>query len=98
MAAQNAANTIKQRLAAFAADAGAAARRRGRLRRRPCRGGDRDLPFGELVPRGLWARISLSATGYYDAEDPYDRAPHRGRPFYLFRLWRGGVRGGRSTR
>jgi xanthine dehydrogenase large subunit len=85
MAALNAANTLKDRLAAFAA-----ARWGGR---------PEDVAFtpagvrvaGELVPFGILCRqahigrVSLSATGYYATPKiAYDRASHRGRPFYYF--------------
>lgn len=43
------------------------------------------LSFREFVNRAYLARISLSATGYYKTPDiHYDRATHKGRPFYYF--------------
>jgi xanthine dehydrogenase large subunit len=83
MAAQAAARTIKARLVEFAA------------REFNCvqvvfgpdgiQAGDVKLTFTELVRRAYFARISLSATGYYRTpEIHYDRARHQGRPFYYY--------------
>jgi xanthine dehydrogenase large subunit len=83
MAAQAAARTIKARLVEFAA------------REFNCvqvvfgpdgiQAGDVTLTFTELVRRAYFARISLSATGYYRTpEIHYDRARHQGRPFYYY--------------
>ena len=72
MAAKNAAETIKQRLDAFAGDAQPDA---------PARAG----AFAELCRRAHLARISLAATGFYATPKiHYDRASHRGRPFLYF--------------
>jgi xanthine dehydrogenase large subunit len=69
MAAKNAAETIKQRLDAFAATQPDSA----------------SWSFGELCRRAHIARISLAATGYYATPKiEYDRASHRGRPFLYF--------------
>jgi xanthine dehydrogenase large subunit len=69
MAAKNAAETIKQRLDAFAATEPDSA----------------DWSFAELCRRAHLARISLAATGYYATPRiHYDRASHRGRPFLYF--------------
>jgi xanthine dehydrogenase large subunit len=69
MAARNAAETIRERLDAFAAtelDSGS-------------------WTFAELCRRAHLARISLAATGYYATPKiAYDRASHRGRPFLYF--------------
>jgi xanthine dehydrogenase large subunit len=69
MAARNAAETIKQRLDAFAATDPHSA----------------NWSFPELCRRAHLARISLAASGYYATPKiHYDRATHRGRPFLYF--------------
>ena len=69
MAAKNAAETIRQRLDAFAATQPGAA----------------SWTFAELCRRAHLARISLAATGFYATPKiEYDRANHRGRPFLYF--------------
>jgi xanthine dehydrogenase large subunit len=69
MAAKNAAETIKERLDAFAATQPEAA----------------GWSFAELCRRAHLARISLAATGFYATPKiHYDRASHRGRPFLYF--------------
>jgi xanthine dehydrogenase large subunit len=69
MAAKNAAETIKQRLDAFAATEPESA----------------GWTFAELCRRAHLARISLAATGFYATPRiHYDRASHRGRPFLYF--------------
>jgi len=69
MAAQNAAETIKQRLDEFAAD----------------QPGSDGWNFPELCRRAHLGRISLSATGFYATPKiHYDRATHTGRPFLYF--------------
>jgi xanthine dehydrogenase large subunit len=69
MAAKNAAETIRERLDAFAATDPESA----------------GWTFGELCRRAHLARISLAATGYYATPRiHYDRASHSGRPFLYF--------------
>jgi xanthine dehydrogenase large subunit len=69
MAAKNAAETIRERLAAFAAT----------------QEGSAGWTFAELCRRAHLARISLAATGFYATPKiHYDRANHRGRPFLYF--------------
>ncbi|WP_395611737.1 xanthine dehydrogenase molybdopterin binding subunit [Allosphingosinicella sp.] len=69
MAAQRAAETIKQRLDEFAAG----------------QTGSADWSFAELCRRAHMGRISLSATGFYATPKiHYDRAMHTGRPFLYF--------------
>jgi xanthine dehydrogenase large subunit len=69
MAAQRAAETIRERLDDFAAT----------------QPGSEEWSFGELCRRAHLARISLSATGFYATPKiHYDRATHRGRPFLYF--------------
>src|SRR4051794_6478952 len=69
MAAQRAAETIRERLATFA---------KGQE-------GSESWSFAELCRRAHLARIPLSATGFYATPKiHYDRAAHRGRPFLYF--------------
>jgi xanthine dehydrogenase large subunit len=85
MAAQRAALTIRDRLAALAAaDLGCApgeiAFAGGEVS-----GNGRSCAFDDLCRRAHLARISLAATGFYATPDIfYDRASHRGRPFLYF--------------
>ena len=85
MAALAAATTIRDRLAAFlASEHGCSA---GDIR---FDGDGVDVPggrigFGALCRMAHRARISLSSTGFYATpEIAYDRAAHKGRPFYYF--------------
>jgi xanthine dehydrogenase large subunit len=69
MAAKNAAETIRERLDAFAAT----------------QEGSASWTFGQLCRRAHLARISLAATGFYATPKiHYDRASHSGRPFLYF--------------
>jgi xanthine dehydrogenase large subunit len=69
MAAKNAAETIRERLDAFAAT----------------QEGSASWTFWELCRRAHLARISLAATGFYATPKiHYDRRTHRGRPFLYF--------------
>ncbi|HEX6375252.1 MAG TPA: xanthine dehydrogenase molybdopterin binding subunit [Allosphingosinicella sp.] len=69
MAAQRAAETIRERLDTFAAG----------------QPGSEEWSFAELCRRAHLARIPLSATGFYATPKiHYDRASHRGRPFLYF--------------
>jgi xanthine dehydrogenase large subunit len=85
-AAQAAARTIKDRLAAFAAakygvPAAAVTFDAGRVR-----AGDRaELSFEELVMQAYHARVPLSATGFYATPKiGYDPQTLTGRPFFYF--------------
>jgi xanthine dehydrogenase large subunit len=85
MAARAAAQTLRERLAAFAArkfgcDAGSVIFSAGVVQA----GGQR-VPFAELVDAAYHARISLSATGFYATPKiHYDRETLTGRPFFYF--------------
>lgn len=69
MAAQRAAETIRERLDTFAAG----------------QPGSDEWSFAELCRRAHLARIPLLATGFYATPDiHYDRATHSGRPFLYF--------------
>ena len=85
MAAFNAAVELRDRLTTFAA------RHRGvppesiRFTRDGVRIGDECVPFATLCRQAHIGRVSLSATGYYATPKiEYDRAAHKGRPFYYF--------------
>jgi xanthine dehydrogenase large subunit len=82
MAALDAANQIKARLAAFARETYGAEPVFGldgvRL-------GERHMSFKTFVNEAYLARVSLSAAGFYKTPDiHYDRESHTGRPFYYF--------------
>ncbi len=48
-------------------------------------GGGKRMTFAELARASHLARVSLSSTGFYRTPKiHYDRAQHRGRPFYYF--------------
>ena len=69
MAAQRAAETIRERLDTFAAG----------------QPGSGEWSFAELCRRAHLARIPLLATGFYATPDiHYDRSTHSGRPFLYF--------------
>jgi xanthine dehydrogenase large subunit len=85
MAAFNAAMTIRERLVQFLARTyGVEA---SEVRFTPegvCVAGEA-LPFGHVARKAHIGRVSLSSTGYYATPGiAYDRAAHRGRPFYYF--------------
>ncbi|GHC82678.1 xanthine dehydrogenase molybdopterin binding subunit [Novosphingobium pokkalii] len=85
MAALDAAETIRARLADFCArtfgcEIDAVVFAGGEVQA----GGER-MPWATLCRRAHMARISLSATGFYATPDlHYDRAAHQGQPFYYF--------------
>ena len=85
MAALDAAETIKGRLIDFAAERFDVPREQVRFEPGRVVIGNAALAFAELVEQAYLARVSLSATGFYKTpEIHYDRAQHRGRPFYYF--------------
>ncbi len=85
MAAHNAAMTIRERVTAFLArtygcDEGAVAFTPAGV----VVGGE-TIPFGTVARKAHLGRVSLSATGFYATPHIlYDRAAHKGRPFYYF--------------
>ncbi len=85
MAARNAARTVRERLAAFVADRenadpGDVVFDGGRVR---CRAYDGS--FADTARAAWFARVPLSATGFYKTPDiHYDRDTGRGRPFFYF--------------
>jgi xanthine dehydrogenase large subunit len=85
MAAANAAQAIKARLVAFAAEEFAVPEAQVRFTLDGVSIGQQLIGFTELVRRAYFKRISLSATGYYRTpEIHYDRATHQGRPFFYY--------------
>jgi len=85
MAALNAAETIKDRLTEFAAERFGIARERIRFHANQIFLDNAPMAFADLIKEAYLARVPLSATGFYKTpEIHYDRAGHRGRPFYYF--------------
>ncbi|UKE74232.1 xanthine dehydrogenase molybdopterin binding subunit [Xanthomonas graminis] len=85
MAAYNAASEIRARLAALAAERGGVAPEHVCFAAGKVVAGSLELEFGALCRQAHMARISLAASGYYATPKiHYDRASHRGRPFYYF--------------
>jgi xanthine dehydrogenase large subunit len=85
LAAFNAAVELRERLVAFAARHRGVAEESVRFTAEGVRIGDDLVPFATLCRQAHIGRISLSATGYYATPKiEYDRAAHKGRPFYYF--------------
>ncbi|KEQ53785.1 xanthine dehydrogenase molybdopterin binding subunit [Sphingobium chlorophenolicum] len=85
MAAHEAAMTIKARLVAFTARTFGCAEEDVNFAGGDVFAGSERLPFGQLCRKAHIGRVSLSATGYYATPRiAYDRATHKGRPFYYF--------------
>jgi xanthine dehydrogenase large subunit len=85
MAALNAADTLKARLIEFAARRWRCAPADVAFTPEGLRAGAELIAFETLCRQAHLGRISLSATGYYATPKiAYDRANHRGRPFYYF--------------
>jgi len=84
-AAQAAARKLKRRLTAFAADHFSIAEDEIEFTNNQVRAGTRTIPFRELVQKAWFARVSLSATGYYRTPKiSYDRSTFSGRPFFYY--------------
>ena len=85
MAAFAAANTIRGRLAEFAAQTCDCAPEQVVFTSAGVVAGAQTIPFAILCQRAYRARVSLSSTGFYATPQiTYDRAAHRGMPFYYF--------------
>ncbi|MET0238500.1 MAG: xanthine dehydrogenase molybdopterin binding subunit [Sphingobium sp.] len=85
MAAFNAAETIRQRLAALAAERAGCAAETVLFANGRVIAGESVMDFGELCRLAHMARISLSSTGFYATPKiHYDRVRHEGRPFLYF--------------
>ena len=88
-AAQAAARKIKKRLIRFAAKHFSVSKKSVQFRNNEIhiadKKGDKRIKFSELVHLAWFARISLSATGFYRTPKiNYDRATFSGRPFFYF--------------
>ncbi|MBI2312646.1 MAG: xanthine dehydrogenase molybdopterin binding subunit [Betaproteobacteria bacterium] len=84
-AAQAAARAIKERLTAFAAEHFKVAPEKVVFRNNHVQAGDKTISFDELVKLAYFARVSLSATGFYRTPKiGYDRKTWSGNPFYYF--------------
>jgi xanthine dehydrogenase large subunit len=84
-AAQAAAQEIKRRLTEFAARHFGVASEAIVFRANAIRAGDKSISFNELVKLAYFARVSLSATGFYRTPKiGYDRKTWSGMPFYYF--------------
>ncbi|HCL77617.1 xanthine dehydrogenase molybdopterin binding subunit [Stutzerimonas nitrititolerans] len=84
-AAQNAAQTIKQRLVEFAARHYSVTEEDVQFKNGQVRIRDRFVAFEELIQQAYFGQVSLSATGFYRTPKIYyDRDQARGRPFYYF--------------
>ncbi len=85
MAAFNAAEAIRARLAAFAAGKFGGTPEAVRFTRDGVIANGELVPFDTLCRLAHLGRISLSSTGFYATPHiAYDRASHRGRPFLYF--------------
>ncbi len=84
-AAQNAAQTIKQRLVEFAARKWQIFEEDVELKNGQVRLRDHYISFEELIQQAYFGQVSLSSTGFYRTPKIYyDRSQARGRPFYYF--------------
>jgi len=84
-AAQNAAETIKQRLVEFAADKYQVEPQNVVFHNGQVRVGEQIISFESLIQQAYFGQVSLSSTGYYKTPKIfYDRTQARGRPFYYF--------------
>jgi len=84
-AAQNAAQTIKQRLVEFAARKWQIFEEDIEFKSGQVRLRDQYISFDELIQQAYFGQVSLSSTGFYRTPKIYyDRSQARGRPFYYF--------------
>ncbi len=85
MAALDAARKIKARLTEFAAEKYDCPKDRVTFRNNRVYVENREMAFEDLTKEAYLGRVSLSATGFYKTPKiHYDRAIHKGRPFYYF--------------
>ena len=85
MAAYRAAMAIRERLTAFLAREHGCAECAVHFTPDGVMAGDHHVTFAALARSAYLARIQLSATGFYATpEITYDRASHKGMPFYYF--------------
>lgn len=85
MAAQNAARQIRKRLADFAADKFQVPADQVVFLPNRVRVGNQEIPFADLVQQAYFARIQLSAAGFYKTPKiHWNRDKGEGHPFYYF--------------
>lgn len=85
MAIRNACRKLKKRLVKFAAEHFDVSRDKIEFLPNAVKIEDVTLPFAKLVKLAYLGRVSLSATGFYRTPKiHYDRATHKGRPFYYY--------------
>ncbi len=85
MAALDAARKIKARLVAFAAEKYNCSPDRISFRNNNVYIENKEIAFSELTQQAYLGRVSMSSTGFYKTPKiEYDRATHKGRPFYYF--------------
>ncbi|HRO12132.1 xanthine dehydrogenase molybdopterin binding subunit [Amaricoccus sp.] len=85
MAAQNAAEQIKDRLVDFAAEQHSVEKDQVVFEPNMIRIGNRRVSFDELIREAYLGRVHLSAAGFYKTPDiHWDRAAGKGRPFYYY--------------
>ena len=85
MAAQNAAQQIKDRLVDFAAEKHSVDRDQVVFEPNAVRIGNRRVAFNDFIREAYLDRVHLSAAGFYKTPDiHWDRAAGKGRPFYYF--------------
>ncbi|GHG89092.1 aldehyde oxidase [Pseudodonghicola xiamenensis] len=85
MAAQIACDAIRDRMAAYLAEAHQAAPEEVRFEAGEVRVGSAVLSFAEAAKRCYEGRVGLSATGFYKTPKvSWDRVKGQGRPFYYF--------------
>ena len=84
-AAEAAALKIRARLTAFAAEHWSVSENDVAFEPNQVRVGGDVVPFPELVSKAWFARVSLSATGFYRTPKiNYDRSTFSGRPFFYY--------------
>jgi xanthine dehydrogenase large subunit len=85
MAAENAAEQIKDRLIDFAAEKYSVDREQVVFQPNAVLIGNRRVSFDDFIKEAYLARVHLSAAGFYKTPDiHWDRAAGKGRPFYYF--------------
>lgn len=85
MAVLDAVQKIKARLVSFAAEHWSVAEENVRFLPEGARVGEEVIPFPELTKAAYFARVSLSANGFYKTPKiSWNAATGRGRPFYYF--------------
>ena len=85
MAAQDAAQQIKTRLVAFAAERWQTDVSNVQFIANAVQIGDETIPFADFIREAYMARVQLSAAGFYKTPDiHWDRDKGQGRPFYYY--------------